>query len=442
MVWFDWTLAHTLYRYLSPRLPLWLRGPFKVLLAEKVLADMAIDPVNQPGPQGIAAAETESWTQPVLNFDILDLSMSFLHTRDLLAVMRTCRALHSTGFRHLLAHGHSLHNWKKTKAFCEFVLADTPGRCNLIRDLDLKVRDEWKDDYPSNVISLLAKVLVNSRHISRLAISIGKKQYEEHPELGAALNALESLKTLAIYHGTEADGELLKGLKLPLTELNADFDEVMSSDVATNVLHNFVNSLETLSSKGLPLQAWSTSPFSRVRGLHFMFINRNYNTSILIDMFPHITHLSLEENYGMYSWGEIAIDDEVERGRALNQRNVKSSWTSLESVSGDFVSIYAAAITSKVHHLDTLIYNSDGNHLRAVINDMRPDELVLSIQSEKDNHNRNEEIDRVPVNGQPMKLLQAISQVPDATIYFDVDKWYDWNAIFVSFAALSIHFRT
>ncbi|OCH85088.1 hypothetical protein OBBRIDRAFT_839234 [Obba rivulosa] len=194
----------------------------------------------------------------------------------------------------------------------------------------------------------------------------------------------------------------------------------MSSDIANNVLDNFVNSLETLRSEDLPSQAWVSSPLSHVRelGLKFTHGDHNIRVGILIDNFPHIARLSLGES-GEYARGQISIANEaVERDRAFTQINAKSTWTSLESVSGGF-------------------FISDADHLGAIINDMQSDKIRLEIPCEID-PNEGDPNEDVP-NGrgdegqwkrQLSKLLRTISQVPAVTLQFILKRPYEWYAIF------------
>ncbi|OCH84984.1 hypothetical protein OBBRIDRAFT_348265 [Obba rivulosa] len=205
--------------------------------------------------------------------------MSFLDTRELLAMMHTCRTLHSEGLPHLLARQHKLHDPRKTRAFCKFVLADTPRRCNL------------------------------------LTVYLEEKRLKRHPELGTALSALGSLKALKIENGTKAYLQLLMHLDSPLKELDIVFHPIPAHALA-HVLDRFASSLETLRIFGLPLRALALPPFPRLRKVEMALQDASYDIRILIHAFPHITDFVLSGTRLLSGMSTRVLSDERSIGES------------------------------------------------------------------------------------------------------------------------------
>ncbi|OCH86915.1 hypothetical protein OBBRIDRAFT_190110 [Obba rivulosa] len=102
----------------------------------------------------------------VFNFDVLCHIMSFLESREIIAMTCTCYVLCSIGVKALINNTPSLFRRNQLRSFCRFMLADAPRRFRSLRTIELYLISIKPSD--AKTVDPLVDVLSQAMYLERM----------------------------------------------------------------------------------------------------------------------------------------------------------------------------------------------------------------------------------------------------------------------------------
>lgn len=329
-----------------------------------------------PNTAHIGAAEMS------LNFDIIFLIMSFLHISDLLSVMITCRELHTYGIRRLISSGIHLEGSRFIK-FCHFMLNNPSARFAFLHKLSFGVAAHHFGDMdnPIRNISLITQVLSRTPHLHTLLVSHFDALLAFSGKfIQSSFAGLTSLKRLHI-HNLGMDGRDIFQQIRPLLHIEIRFSRKIFEIDPLTLLAESSSSLESLELWYCSFRQQGEVHFPRVTVLKLHYCNY-HDIRPLTAAFPNLRELyvSYEANSGqpmeMYRYHD--------QNRSYQLRH---SWTSLELVHGDILSIYALALGCQVRRLSVVRPRYCNPHfprsvLGSVLTHTRPSHYAIEIDTD------------------------------------------------------------
>ncbi|KAI0312553.1 hypothetical protein OF83DRAFT_1086937 [Amylostereum chailletii] len=314
-------------------------------------------------------------------FDLLMLIQQFLqHNPAMLAMMRTCRTLYAAGVRLLIQSGVSI--WKRSSvaSFCRFMLSEAPRSFSYLRQLSLPV-----SVFELETRDLLLNVLRRLDHVDTLHLSSGV--VSEDPELGGAVAALDTVKSLKISlpRGDRASSAtFISKIRSPVATLDLSF-------VGSG---RFVDPLPILAPLCATLQDIHFSGVSmRSVGVAYPLATSLYvDTDVMSDVlplvvsFPHLRRLTVIVSQGIHA--EDTRVDAIRRDNQLAQDDDR--WHRLEYLYADVLTLYLLGLTCKVTSMNVSSLRCsplEVARLHRVLDDAQPSRLgIRTIHDGFDSH--------------------------------------------------------
>ncbi|KAL4251065.1 hypothetical protein ABKN59_006214 [Abortiporus biennis] len=304
-----------------------------------------------------------------LNLDVMALFMSFLERRpDVLAVIKTCRVLHSMGIRYLLAIPFCFDDtgqFKRalqTQAFLEYIIK-YPERRRYIKEIIFhgsyrgftSHRDifkiAWQDCDNLEKLEILS--------IEDLYPNASPSCFPSHSI------SLLHLRELHIDCHEPHTSTMINNLHAPLQSLILCLDEgenIISGNVP-KLLQNFTSTLEDLH---ISFGQWYSTPryppirFPRVHSLSLQYNDIEDIGSIVL-AFPNVTSLRILKDDDDYNDMKIIRTYNLDSMREIEDSG--NGWKQLEEVSGEILPLFAVGLSYKVSFMDVRLDNDESEGL-------------------------------------------------------------------------------
>lgn len=314
-----------------------------------------------------------------LHFDILVLVISHLKKADLLSLMQGCRSLHAALVPHLLRMRYTISRTDQLLSFCQFMLADAPGRSVYLQRFNLDMSFFWSQ----RVADLFRQVLQNATHLEEFAL-LDCACLDANPEVASAIANLTNLKTLRLQCPTPVASDMLQRIRSTITNANlacnGDFEcEARRVLDATELLSLCRESIVTLC---------MTPPRSTKLGVQYTSLTklelrlRFYTVaSHIMHSFPNVRYLTatMVRASKECSFRGKAEDIEAARERNLEDGSMQS-WPLLEHVRGDTIGLYHLALNRHIGRLDFVDGASlDVEKFTTILNDYRSEKLMVKL---------------------------------------------------------------
>lgn len=304
------------------------------------------------------------------NLGVMAVLTSHIGQRhDLLAVMRTCKTVHSVGIPALLKENIAFPTQSKLASFCDFILADAPVRAKHIRDLTFC---DSLGEVPkgSVLVNKFAQVLHHATRLEKLTFHSCDEFVASDPKILHAFAGLTSVKDLTVREAETALTDMVKQMQSPVEKAKISPNYIVESDYnPLPVLSPFQATLRELSACqwfGEGDKANLRELYPNTSRLDFTFWTY-LNLVPMIRAFPNVRHLSLHRlDYD-------GLNNETEL-REENEGHKDIQWKHLDHIEAEDLSLYVSALKAEVKVLDLLAdWASSADKQRAILSDIRPE---------------------------------------------------------------------
>ncbi len=294
-----------------------------------------------------------TWVLPSAfsNIDLLYTVMaSAERRRDLSAFMMTSHTLYSVGVP-LLLRGHvTLSTTLSLESFRNFMFAEKNlKRFAFLRELNIRVHAG--EDYlrvHDNINSILRNASF-LRHLSMMAFS-SIVNHEARSEILRSLSSLHTLESLSFAHSEYLPSlELLESLRSPISELQVWTSHISNDSRTLSALLNIKNTLTKLTFKTHQLaRADSGHVLPHVQELTILVDNGLVeDTGTLVSIFPNLRRLSVGGGACLHR----SIPTDLRNFNQAQFARLSEKWASLDSISGDLVSLAVLGLRCPVHQI-------------------------------------------------------------------------------------------
>ena len=332
--------------------------------------------------------EPVSWTQPLLNFDVLHLICNNLtKVSDVLSFALTCSALRKGALQRRLSMSPvALSSPDSVERFHRFIFADPTSRAPHLYGLSISPEFYYAEHEYQSCTNHLAAILDAAAHLEYLSVStaIGLS-------VCATIAKMTTIRELAMFsdwgtliqHEPEALNSLLAALRSPLQHLL--IVDYRMGKISAGFLHDHLSHLApTLESLVLGDSEFSfnispslvTTPFTALRSLEISapYQSDFYRMDVLLRLFPNLDDTLILKGF-------MSSTHEYPTFRAQSMEAQKDrTWPGLDRVTFSATLAFVLALRCPIRYMciDNPIVR-DMRYLSPVLRYNCPQQLLLPI---------------------------------------------------------------
>ena len=328
--------------------------------------------------------------RPKLPYDVLLIIAALADRKPLLALMTTCRSLHSGCAKYVLQESVVLGGDHNIISFIYFMRPHKRKRWRHLRSLRI-----LGDRISPHVAEALARVIPRASHLESLVFHHAEKTLGAHPDLPLAFAAIRTVKHLVVDHGYQHTCRMLEAMHWPLetavlnySDFKADWQDqdVLSRMHPAALLKNSRATLKTLECESWcecsdTLDTYPVYPKLETLYLEGIWCPRAAQWPI---SYPSLKQLSVHtiDSHFMEEDEDDIAGHNANRLLNLNQyKTLPQKWNELEQFSGDALDLYLLGLTCRIRDLVLSLSSDSLQFFAPVIATARPTRLRLSITS-------------------------------------------------------------
>ncbi|KAM5534662.1 hypothetical protein V8D89_011674 [Ganoderma adspersum] len=329
--------------------------------------------------------------RPKLPYDVLLIVAAFADRRPLLALLTTCRSLHSDCAKYVLQDPVVLRGNHDIISFIYFMRPHKGKRWRHLRSLRF-----LSEPISPRVAETLARVIHRASHLESLTFEHAERTLGAHPDLPLAFAATRTVKHLVIDYGYQHTCRMLEAMHWPLESAvlnHTDYIPEWHDMDILNRLHPAAllkNSRATL--KVLECDSWSecsdilhTYPvYPKLESLYLegVWCPRAAQWAISYPSLKQLSVHTIDSHFMEVGDEDMAVHNANRLLNLTEYTEQTQQWNELEEFSGDALDLYLVGLTCRIRDTVLSLCSDSLQFFAPVMATARPTRLRLSITTD------------------------------------------------------------
>lgn len=329
--------------------------------------------------------------RPKLPYDVLLIVAAFADRKPLLALMTTCRSLHSDCAKYVLQDPVVLRGNNDIISFIYFMRPHKGKRWRHLRSLRF-----LNEPITPRIAEALARVIHRASHLESLTFEHAERTLGAHPDLPLAFAATRTVKHLVIDYGYQHTCRMLEAMHWPLESAvlnHTDYIPEWHDLDILNRLHPAAllkNSRATL--KTLECDCWSecsdtlhTYPvYPKLESFYLegVWCPRAAQWAISYPSLKQLSVHTIDSHFMEVDDEDIAVHNANRLLNLSEYTEQTQQWNELEEFSGDALDLYLVGLTCRIRDTVLSLCSDSLQFFAPVMETARPMRLRLSITAD------------------------------------------------------------